>query len=310
MQNDNKKPSHVSATSATQASSKPDGAPNHNNLNPFANQYLQYPHFAFNPNAPQFPQASQFSSQQYPFSSQFSQSSQHPHGFGGPSSSGPSSFSPQHFYNQPFVNVPPHTLVVKSPHSSKGTAASVSNQDKNSKEKDEPRKDDSDDGNQSDDTQSVMSVSNTAQKNPPAYQNPYYNYFNTFNPNQYYQSNYNGVKNPNSQSQFFAPNPQFNQFSAQYNPYNFQQSPNHYNNPQFSSNQGVMNANSKKQKHKYRPNESENPSTTAPDTFKHAYNRRTRPNTHKKAKPTHNKNSHTADEIEIIDADKDFDTVE
>lgn len=312
-----------STATAGQAASKPDALPNHN---PFANQYLQYPNFAFNPNAPQFAQPQHFpQSQNYPHSSHFHQSSQNPHAFGASASSGPSSFPSQNYFNQQFSNAPPMHQV-KASHLPKG-AAPMSNQDKINK--DDPKVDSSENENQSntespssDGTQSTMPTSNAPQKNQEPSKNqipsnylPYYNYFNTFNPNQYYPNNFNGGKNPNIPSQYSAPNQQqFNQFNPQYNPYNFQPPPNYYNNPQFSTNQGVMNSNKKKQKVKHRPNENENQSTTESNTVKHKYNRRARPTTHKKIKPTHNENLYTTEEIvekiEVIDADKDFDSEE
>lgn len=318
MQN-SKKPSDASAAT------KPHASPNRNGLNPFANQYLQYPNFAFNPNAPQFAQPQNFpQSQNYPHSSQFHQSPQNPHAFGASASSSPSSFPP-HYFNQAFPNAPPRTLVVKAPHVPKGTAP-VSNQYENNK--DEPRVDGTENESQSntespasDSTLSTMPPPNIPQKNQepsknqiPSNYSPYFNYYNTFNPNQYYPNNFNGGKNPNIPQQYSAPNQQFNHFNPQYNPYNFQPPPNYYSNPQLSSNQGVMNSNKKKQKVKHRPNENENESTTESNTVKHKYNRRARPTTHKKIKPTHNENSHTTEEtvekIEVIAADKDFDSEE
>lgn len=312
----NRKPSDGSPASASHGASKPDASTHHNNLNPFANQYLQYPNFAFNPNAPPFAQ-----SQNYPHASQFYQSSQNPHAFG--TSSGPSPFPPPNYFNQPIPNAPPRTVVNKSPSKE---SASMSSQDKNSKE--ESHVDESESENQSNTespaSDSIQSTMPTPQKNqepsknqiPSNYLHPYFNYFNTYNPNnpnQYYQNNFNGGKNPNIPQQYADPNQQFNQFNPQYNPYNYQAPQNYYNNPQFSPNQGVVNQNKKKQRVKHRPNENENQPTTESTTFKYSYNRRGRPTTQKKTKPNHG-NSHKTEEIvekiEVIDADKDFDSEE
>lgn len=306
----NKKTSDGSTSTASHAAAKP-GAPNHNTLHPFANQYLQYPNFAFNPNAPQFAQ-----SQNYPHSSQFHQSPQNPHEFGA------SPFPPPHYFNQP--NAPPRTVIVKSP-SKKGPSSSSQDQNNN----DQPSADESESENQSntespasDDIKSTMSAANVPQKNqepsknqiPSNYLHPYYNYFNTYNPNQFYQGNLNGGKNPNIPQQYSDPNQQFNQFNPQYNPYNFQPPPNYYNNPQIPTSQSAMSSNKKKHKVKHRPNGNENQPTTESNTFKYTNNRRGRPTSQRKTKPTHNVNPHKTDEIvenvEVIDADKDFDSEE
>lgn len=315
----NKRPSSESTATAPQAAGKPNGPPNHNNPHPYANQYLQYPNFAFNPNAPQFAQ-----SQNYPHSSHFHQSPQNPHGYG--SSSGPSPYSPPHYFNQPIPNAPTRTVNVKSP--SKGSASQPS-QDKNNK--DEPSADDAEtqpesenqsstESPASDDSKSTMPTSSIPQKNqepsknqiPSNYVHPYYNYFNTYNPNQFYQGQLSGGKNPNIPQQYSDPNQQFNQFNPQYNPYNFQPPPNYYNNPQIPTSQNIMGSNKKKHKVKHRPNENENQPSTESNTFKHSYNRRSRPTTQRKTKPTHNshKTEEMADNVEVVDADKDFESEE
>lgn len=299
------------AATAAQIASKPNAHPNHNGLNPFANQYLQYPNFAFDPNAPRFPQVPNFPQpQHYPHSPQFQQSSQNAH--------------------------------ASSSHLPK-IGALTSNQGENVKDE-EPRVDDAESGNQSntepspeaqDNTQSSTPASNIPQKNqnppknqinqiPPNYL-PYYNYFNSFNPNQYYQNSFdgglNGGKNPNVPAQYSAPNQQFNQYNPQYNPYNYQPPPppppNYYSNSQYTPYQGATNSHSnrKKQKTKRRPNENENEPTTESTMVKNTYNRRTRPTTRKKVKPTQSGSSqHTTEQIvekiEVIDADKDFDSDE
>lgn len=288
MQSD-KEPPESSTASVAQTAAKPNARPNHN---PYPNRYVPYPNFAFDPNAPQFSQPPNFPQSQY---------YSHPTQF------------------HPFPNAPPHTLIVKSPILPK-TDAPKSNQEKNSKD-DEPRGDVSESENQSS-TGSSASISLQKNQEPsknqiPSNYMPYFNYYNTFNPNQYYPSNVNGPNGvrigPNYQAQYP------NQFNPQYYPYNFQPPPsqpqpqNHYANSQLSSNRAVLNPrpNRKKQKVKHRPNDNnENQSTTESNAMKTPYNRSTQPSSHAKIKPTHSENSHitekSVENTEVMDADKDI----
>lgn len=302
-----------------QVALKPNTPQNHH---PFANQFVQYPNFAFNPNALQLPHGSQFSqppnfpqSHHYPHSPQFQQSV-------GPL--GP----PQNFFQQPF-KLPSSPMVVKPPESSNAPAQMSSQETNESEENDEPNVGDAKavtPSNAAEPTATATDATPQKTQEPPANQIPphllpYFNYFNAFNPNQYYQGNFNGgVKSPDAAPQYPAPNQPFQQFNPQYNPYNFhpqppqpqpqpqpQPPPNYYNNPQLTPNQGALNSNRKKQKLKLRPNVNENQDTIASTTPKNVHNRRTRPTTNKKIKPPKEEPNGN---LEVVNADHNFDSGE
>lgn len=265
-----------------------NGPPNNGAPNPFVNPFLQYPQFPFN----NYPNAQPFAG--YPNGAAFSG---YPNGF---------PYPPPNFYNQPVKKKPQRGSTDKlQPHTERVSDSSQEDTEDNSEEDDE-------DGNDSGtDDQSngsnTMSSSNTPQKNtanmdqtknglPPNYPQPnpnypYWNYFNSFNPNQYYPiapNALNGAKKPNAAPQFnqFASNPQFNQF----NPQNFQPPLNNYN-PQYNvyPSQKITSSSNKKTNNKSRPPSIGNQPVT-PSTFKYSYNRKVRPSTNKDPKPQKNDN--------------------
>lgn len=289
----NKKPKPSDESSEPIASK-----PSHTNLNPFANQYVPYPNYAFNPNAQQFPQ----NAPNYPQSHNYPHHTQQYHQSPGVS---PSSSHPQQtYFHQTFGNVP-HL-------SNGGVRPSNQGSDSSEEDNDNDEVDSEEETQQSNAPGPSAAASGRPQKNhQPTVTNqipsnlvPYYSYYNGYNPTQYYQTNFNGaVKNPNIPPQYSVPNQQYNQF----NPYNYQpSSSSYYSNPQYTPNlQAVTtNSNKKKQKVKQRPNIIENHEPIESSTPKNTHNRAT-----KKSRPTSNKKTkpQTEDIIEVVDADANFD---
>lgn len=272
--------SEESAEPETQNSNKPSTAkpqnnasPNNGYPNPYANPYLQFPFNGY-PNVP-------------PFNPYFGATPQ----FG----------APQNYFNHPGVKKPARAPAERAP-SPEHTPASMKDENEQTSSEgiseEESGEGNTENGNQvnvpdgSNGSQTV-STPNKPNKNkisadrvvnnqtPPNFQSPYFNYFNTFNPNQFYQNNANAFNGANAnnrpeyQQQFVASNPQFNGF----NPYNFPQNANPFGNPQFNG-FPYQGGNIKKQKNKNRPYGSPIQPVTTND-YQYSNNKKFAPNVYK-----------------------------